>query len=456
VKDARSDDPGSAPEACLAAVKRVLDDILEARTPQPIPEDGCATQALPLLRTANRLVHFMEELAAFVLPLTRGELSAPLPSRDNYMAAPFKELHSRLSELTRQANEIARGDYSQRIDFMGEFSQAFNSMVELLAEREQGLKTEIAGRQHAEEVLQHAEEVLQHERDLLVAGPLVTFRWQAGDDRVVEYVSPNITTFGYGAEEFVSGRRTYSSIVHPEDLEWVVANGDAKTATRMDWWTQEYRIIDGDGETRWIRDYTHLVLDAAGQLYGYEGYIIDITAQKEAGAALRSSEEQSRTLSLADDLTGLHNRRGLFALGEHAMRRARRHKTGLNVLFLDVDGLKNINDRFGHSQGDQALRDIAAVLRGAIRESDVVARAGGDEFLVLVEDEPQAAEELAQRLERRIAAANAKGEHRYKLEVSLGVVFWPSDEKTTLQELIERADQRMYAAKNAKRDATAG
>ena len=449
MKAARSDDPGSALDACLAAVKRVLDDVVEARTPQPIPEDGCAAQALPLVRTANRLVHFMEELAAFVLPLTRGDLSAPLPSRDNYMAVPFKELHSRLSELTWQANEIARGDYSQRIDFMGEFSQAFNSMVELLAEREQGLKTEIAGRQQAEEVL-------QDERDLLVAGPLVTFRWQAGDDRAVEYVSPNITAFGYSAEEFVSGQRTYSSIVHPEDLEWIVADGDAKAATRMDWWTQEYRIIDGDGETRWIRDDTHLVLDAAGQLYGYEGYIIDITAQKEAGAALRSREEQSRTLSLADDLTGLHNRRGLFALGEHAMRSARRHKTGLNVLFLDLDGLKNINDRFGHSQGDQALRDIAAVLRGAIRESDVVARAGGDEFVVLVEDEPQAAEELAQRLERRIAAANAKGEHRYKLEVSLGVVFWPPDEKTTLQELIERADQRMYAAKNAKRDATAG
>ena len=448
MKAARTGDPGSAPDGCLAAVQRVLDDVLEARTPQPIPEDGCAAQALPLVRSANRLVHFMEELAVFVLPLTRGELSVPQPSRNNYMAAPFKELHSRLSELTWQANQVARGDYSQRIAFLGEFSQAFNSMVELLAEREQRLKTEIAGRQHAEEVL-------QHERDLLVAGPLVTFRWQAGDDGVVEYVSPNITTFGYGAEEFASGGRTYSSIVHPEDLGGIIADGDAKTAAGIDWWTQEYRIIDGDGETRWVRDRTHLVLDTAGQLHGYESYIIDITAQKVAEAALRSREEQLRMLSLADDLTGLYNRRGLFALGEHTMRSARRHKTGLNVLFLDMDGLKNINDRFGHCEGDQALRDIAAVLRGTIRESDVVARAGGDEFVVLVEDEPRAAEELTQRLGRRIAAMNAKGERRYKLEVSLGIAFWPPDQKATLQELIERADQRMCAAKHAKRDATA-
>ena len=442
-------DPGSAPDACLAAVQRVLDDVLEARTPQPIPEDACSAQTLPLVRSANRLVHFMEELADFVLPLTRGELSAPLPSPDNYMAVPFKDLHARLSELTRQADQVARGDYSQRIAFMGEFSQAFNSMVELLAEREQGLKTEIAGRQHAEEVL-------QHERDLLVAGPLVTFRWRAGDDGVVEYVSPNITSFGYDAQEFVSGRLTYSSIVHPGDLERIVADGDAKTATGIDWWTQEYRIFDGDGETRWVRDYTHLVLDGIGQLYGYEGYIIDITAQKEAEAALRSREEQLRMLSLADELTGLYNRRGLFALGEHAMRSARRHKTGLNVLFLDLDGLKGINDRFGHCEGDQALRDVAVVLRGAIRESDVVARAGGDEFVVLVEDEPQAAEELAQRLRRRIAAADATGERRYRLEVSLGIAFWSPDEKATLQELIDRADQRMHTVKHAKRDATAG
>jgi diguanylate cyclase (GGDEF)-like protein/PAS domain S-box-containing protein len=441
--------PASSPDAGLAAIQRVLDDILEARTPQTIPEEACTAELLPLVRSANRLVHFMEELAEFVLPLTRGELSVPLPSRDNYMAAPFKELHSRLSELTRQANEIARGDYSQRIAFMGEFSQAFNSMVELLAEREQSLKTEIAGRQHAEEVL-------QHERDLLVAGPLVTFRWQAGNDGIVEYVSPNVTLFGYGAEEFVSGRRTYSSIVHPDDLERIVADGDAKTAAGIDWWTQEYRIIDGDGEWRWIRDYTHLVLDDDGRLFGYEGYIIDITAQKVAESALRRREEQLRMLSLADDLTGLYNRRGLFALGEHAMRSARRHKTGLNVLFFDMDGLKDINDRFGHGQGDQALRDVAAVLRGAIRESDIVARAGGDEFVVLIEDEAHAADELAQRLWRRIAATNAKGEHRYKLELSLGVVFWPPNEKATLQELIERADQRMYATKHAKRDATAG
>jgi diguanylate cyclase (GGDEF)-like protein/PAS domain S-box-containing protein len=449
VKAAPSDDTGGAPDAYLEPVKRVLDDILEARTPQPISEDGCAPQALPLVRSANRLVRFMEELAAFVLPLTRGELSAPLPSRDNAMAAPFTELHSRLSELTWQAGQVAHGDYSQRIDFMGEFSIAFNSMVELLEEREQGLKTEIAGRQQAEEIL-------QHERDLLVAGPLVTFRWQAGDDGVVEYVSPNITAFGYDAEEFVSGRRTYSSIVHPEDLERIVADGDTKTAAGVEWWTQEYRIIAGDGETRWIRDYTHLVLNADGELYGYEGYIIDITAQKAAEAALRRREEQLRMLSLADDLTGLYNRRGLFALGEHAMRSARRHKSGLNVLFLDVDSLKKINDRFGHGEGDQALRDIAAVLRGAIRESDVVARAGGDEFVVLVEDKPQAARELARRLERRIAAADAKGDHRYKLAVSMGMVFWPPDEKATLQELIERADELMYTAKHAKRDAATG
>ena len=161
-------------------------------------------------------------------------------------------------------------------------------------------------------------------------------------------------------------------------------------------------------------------------------------------------------LSLADDLTGLYTRRGLFALGEHAMRSARRHKTGLNVLFLDMDGLKDINYRFGHGEGDQALRDIAAVLRGTIRESDVVARAGGDEFVVLVQDGPQAAKELAQRIERRIAAANAKGDRRYKLDVSMGMVFWPPDEKATLQELIEHADQRMYAAKHAKRDAAVG
>jgi diguanylate cyclase (GGDEF)-like protein/PAS domain S-box-containing protein len=429
---------------CVPAVRAALEDLLAARLPERIPETGCEGEALALARTVNRLIGFVQEIGLFVAPLSRGELSAPMPSPDNFMAAPFKELHSRLGELTRQAQQIARGDYSQRVSDMGDFSAALNGMVGLLREREESLKAEIDGRAQAEEEL-------QRERDLLVRGPVITVRWDVDDAGTVQYVSPNVTSLGYSAEEFVSGRRTYASIMHPEDYPWVVEDGNARAQSGLDGWTHEYRLMDSEGDVRWVRDYTHAVRDGEGAVVCYEGYIIDITPQKTAEAALRRREEQLRMLSLTDDLTGLYNRRGLFALGEHMMRTARRHKTGLAVLFVDLDELKAINDRYGHRRGDDALREMAALLKKSIRESDVLARAGGDEFVVVAEDGGGTAADLAQRLQRRLAAANAGGERPFQLQASTGIVYWPYTEKATLHELIERADARMYEDKAARK-----
>ena len=149
--------------------------------------------------------------------------------------------------------------------------------------------------------------------------------------------------------------------------------------------------------------------DDDGAVTAYEGYIIDVTPQKAAEAALRQREEQLRMLSLSDDLTGLYNRRGLFALGEHTMRIARRRARKLGVIYVDVDSLKTINDRFGHAQGDEALRLVADAIRASIRESDVVGRIGGDEFVILAEDDTGVTEDLVARLRRRVEQRQRKG-----------------------------------------------
>jgi diguanylate cyclase (GGDEF)-like protein/PAS domain S-box-containing protein len=431
-------------ETCLREIDEALTDLLEARRFHFVGEATCSAAAMPLVHTVNRMIRLVQEIAGFVIPLSRGELSAPLPSPENEMAVPLVEMHSRLSQLTRQTQEIARGDYTQRIDFMGEFSEAFNSMVVLLEERERTLTEEIARRKQAESDL-------QKERDLLVGGPVVTFRWDSSDDGVVEYVSPNIVAYGYTPEEFMSGRRTYASIVDPADIDWISAEGNDKARVGLENWVQEYRILDAEGECHWVRDFTHAVRGDDGAVTAYEGYIIDITAQKAAETALRQREEQLRMLSLTDELTGLYNRRGLFALGEHTLRIARRRARGLGVIYVDVDGLKAINDRFGHAQGDEALRTVADVLRASSRDSDVAGRVGGDEFVILVEDEPAVTADLVTRLRRRAARADAKAGRPYELSLSIGAVDWEPGDNATLQELIERADQRMYDDKRARR-----
>jgi diguanylate cyclase (GGDEF)-like protein/PAS domain S-box-containing protein len=429
---------------CLAEIDRALTDLVEARRFTYVNEAKCSSAALPLVRTVNRMIRLIQEIGEFVVPLSQGELSAPLPSQHNEMAVPLVKMHARLSRLTRQTQEIARGDYSQRIDFMGEFSKAFNSMVALLAERELKLKEEIERRTRAEEEL-------QRERDLLVAGPVVTFRWDVDDQGTVQYVSPNICAYGYAPEEFISGRRSYASIVDPADIGWINDEGNDKSRAGLESWVQEYRIRDADGETHWVRDFTHAVRGEDGAVTAYEGYIIDITPQKAAETALRQREEQLRMLSLTDELTGLYNRRGLFALGEHTLRIARRRARGLGCIYVDIDGLKAINDRFGHAQGDETLRLVADLIRASTRESDVAGRVGGDEFVILLEDGPAVTADLLARLRRRAERAGVKGGRPFRLSLSLGAVDWEPGDQVTLQELIERADQRMYDDKRARR-----
>ena len=153
-------------------------------------------------------------------------------------------------------------------------------------------------------------------------------------------------------------------------------------------------------------------------------------------------------LALVDDLTGLHNRRSFMLLAEQALKEAARAKRPLITLFLDVDGLKAINDTHGHAAGDRALRLIAGALRAACRDSDIIGRLSGDEFAIVLA-EAHELDGLEGRVRSRVAQA---AEHtEYPLSVSIGVAQCPPGEHCTLAGLFERADQAMYAEKAEKR-----
>jgi diguanylate cyclase (GGDEF)-like protein len=166
--------------------------------------------------------------------------------------------------------------------------------------------------------------------------------------------------------------------------------------------------------------------------------------------------EELRALSLRDEMTGLFNRRGFFTLGNQQFKLARRIGHRCTVAFVDVDGMKGLNDSYGHAAGDQALRTAAQLLRETFREADIVARLGGDEFVVLmVESEvPHAAAEAA---ETRLAAAVAAWRRSTvaawsKLyDLSVGVAECPRVEACDLEELIDRADTAMYSQKRDRR-----
>jgi two-component system cell cycle response regulator len=157
------------------------------------------------------------------------------------------------------------------------------------------------------------------------------------------------------------------------------------------------------------------------------------------------------SLSLLDELTGLHNRRGFLALAEQHLRLILRKGAAL-LVFVDLDGLKSINDTHGHLEGNNALTRTADILRACFRQSDILARLGGDEFCVLMTDACQgSAEQVGKRLQERVDLTNATPGSRFRLSLSVGIADVPPVRQPPLEELLRLADGLMYEQKRGKR-----
>ena len=169
-------------------------------------------------------------------------------------------------------------------------------------------------------------------------------------------------------------------------------------------------------------------------------------------AAERGVQEELYRLSIRDELTDLHNRRGFRALAEHELKVAHRTHATPALLFIDLDGLKPINDDLGHEAGDRALLDTATVLRQTFRDSDIIARLGGDEFVVLVPDGNEGAvARMRARLRENVDRFNKINQRSYRLSLSVGVSYYDASQPEPLEALIATADQRMYEEKSKKR-----
>ena len=163
------------------------------------------------------------------------------------------------------------------------------------------------------------------------------------------------------------------------------------------------------------------------------------------------AEEALLVLSLTDDLTGLYNRRRFFVLTEQYLKVAIRTKRRLLLLFIDMDDLKRINDHYGHHEGDQALKDLAKILKQTFRESDIIARIGGDEFVVLFVSADENSERLLTRLHENLKDYNDQRLRRYPLSISVGTAQFDPEHPVSIDELLSKADTSMYAQKQKNR-----
>lgn len=178
----------------------------------------------------------------------------------------------------------------------------------------------------------------------------------------------------------------------------------------------------------------------------------DITKRKRAERSLREKEQQAQERALRDDLTGLHNRRGLLHVTDALMKLSLRSERSLSLVYIDLDHMKEINDSYGHAEGDRALIDLAQVLEANLRESDFIARIGGDEFCVLLSGGTEEQDRLAvARIEGAVRAHNEAAGRPYELSLSIGLGRFDPAAPCTIEELIGAADAAMYRHKAAKR-----
>ncbi len=297
-----------------------------------------------------------------------------------------------------------------------------------------GSLTDITDRKEA---LRQNEERRMYLESVLKATPdaIVTLN---AEQRIVEWNPGAVDLFGYTVEEAV-GQFLDDLITSDDVLE------EAKSYTNQ---VQRGAEIPPTEVVRYRKDGGRVEVIMAGSpilientLIGAVGVYTDISDRVRM-------EEALRAMALRDDLTGLYNRRGFSILAEQQIKFANREQRRLYLLYADVNNMKYINDTFGHPEGDTALRETTRALETTFRKSDVIARIGGDEFVVLaLETSRSSPSTLTNRLKKELQHYNQEQSRAYQLSLSVGwVCYYPRSPKP-LEELLEEADQAMYEQK---------
>lgn len=210
----------------------------------------------------------------------------------------------------------------------------------------------------------------------------------------------------------------------------------------------EENLTDANGRTHIISTKKSVFIHPdTGHKY-LVGIIRDITHTKEVEIKLQQVTEELKELAVTDEMTGLANRRQLYAIAEHALSMSKRNKQGVLILFVDMNNLKKINDKYGHTEGDRSIVEVANILKHTLRESDVIARLGGDEFVILLSAESSdSGEKAVERLNEAMDERNSKQNKEYKLTLSIGYAYAAHDDDLTVDGLIDKADKSMYEQK---------
>lgn len=260
------------------------------------------------------------------------------------------------------------------------------------------------------------------------------------------FVSQNISRYGYQADELLADPERWTQLIDPADLPTMVDDIRLISEGKIDSNQREFRWRKPDGSIVWFDGYGRALRDGENRMVTVEGILTDITDRKRAA-------EQIATLARTDSLTGLPNRAAFLERLNLEFARAKRGANKFAVHYLDLDHFKDVNDTLGHPIGDVLLCAVAQRLQSCVRETDMVARFGGDEFAVLQDDIEDTAdiETLAAKIGKILAVPFAIEGNQVQTTASIGIVPYRGD-VATVDVMMMKADLALYRAKNEGRN----
>ncbi|MHB8867567.1 MAG: sensor domain-containing diguanylate cyclase [Thermoleophilia bacterium] len=284
-------------------------------------------------------------------------------------------------------------------------------------------------------------------REAIAYSPV--FIWETDPEDHVTFLMGARKVMGYAAEEILG--RPFHELRRTDDpaVRELHRQIDASVAGRHSFEDLLSCLVSKEGSPMWISMSAHPILEAGGAFRGYRGVSVDVSELTRAKHALEE-------MALHDQLTGLANRRKLYDRFLIEVARLKRLSSPLSLLVVDVDWFKSVNDRFGHLAGDECLKLLADLFVATLRESDLVARFGGEEFIVLLpETSQEEAVLVAEKLRETVASTdlNLKGvAEPLRLSVCAGIATMRPENILSIDDMIEAADKAAYSAKTAGRN----
>lgn len=361
----------------------------------------------------------VDEMTAYSAELSKGNLSVGFPGKDNFLCENLKNLHANLNHLTWQAQQVAKGDYTQHVSYLGDFSDAFNEMTKQLKERETKLREEaLKAQSHAEMIEGYNElmvEMLSKRKEWLLVVD--------ADTKQILYCNKKKQEGPVDSGFCATCKKRLP--FQQEILKW---DSD-----------EQYKVWDTAGEADTYYRITSFPIEWKEHA-SYVHIIVDITDEKQAAHTLASK-------AYHDPGTGIKNR--LFF--EEYMEMVLREEQNTTLCYLDLDGLKYVNDTYGHLEGDIYIQNFVELIKANFRSEDTFARIGGDEFCLVLSG--SIGELIDLKMAEILRGFQTGGYAEYQCSFSYGVVdIDGSDHDLTYDEILHKADEIMYECKRRNKE----